>query len=747
MQRRINLIWTAALLLISGSISLQAQTVNIVSGSPQNSGTSSFGLTLSDPSGQHFGFQSAYDTYAGQITSGSTTYFTGFVGAYGYWGGNMGMTMAQGGAPTAAPGFYDFQIQRNGGATTLNCTGCFEISCGTPGSLASSNITGTTADISWLGSVYATSFVMEYGPSGFTQGTGTTVNTASNSTSVSGLTPGTAYQFYVRAMCSPGQYSGWASSSFSTTPLLNVVSGSPQVNTETAFGLVISDPSAQNFFLAGPTTTYLALITDGSTTYFTGLTDGFTYNGGNMSLNMTIAGGGTPSAGDYDVTLVKNGGVSNWTCEDCFQFISACPSFEELSFGNNGPYSSLGATVGVNEVVPPAGSVNDGCQTQDGWCNYNQSNEPGIQATTWYTFIAPPSGNVTLNTDLSNFDTQIAVYETTSCSELFDGTATFIGANDDNPNYINTEYSSELRLNCLTAGQTYYVQVDGFEGETGDVRINLTDNSGGAVITGNSNVSDHGMTINFLASAGGENRIIRYHEFGNSPNFSWNVLPAHRSSGYINGLSPYTRYTFRVGTRCAGENALYGDTATFWTRAVPCINPAASATVLENFATISWGSTGADYYKIRYRPEGGSWSYRHTGQTFVELENLVSGNYEWQIRAICNAGGNRPYNQLESFTIAPERLASVTSNETIDFNLYPNPSNGQITVDYTSKIDGNVSLNVIDLEGKLVFNEAFASQKGSNRIKLDLSKLEPGVYITSLVNQAGESDKIRIVLN
>jgi hypothetical protein len=528
---------------------------------------------------------------------------------------------------------------------------------------------------------------------------------------------------------------------------LNVVSGSPQLNTETSFGLVLSDPANQDF-LVGSTSTYTAAIISGSTTYYTGSTNA--YNGGDMSLNMAIGSAGAPAPGDYyDVSLIKDGGVSTWSCTDCFQFIS-CPSFEELNFGNNGPYSSVGATVGVTEVTPPVGSDqgSQGCESQDGWCNF-PGNEPSIQATTWYTFVAPSSGSVTLNTDNSTFDTQIAVYEANACVSLVDGsvTAMFIGGNDDNPNYINTEYSSELRLNCLTAGQTYYVQVDGFDGETGNVMINLTDNGGGAVITGNRNVGENGMTIDFLASAGGEKRIIRYHEFGNSPNFSWKVLPADRSSGYINGLSPYTRYTVRVGTRCAGENALYGDTATFWTRATPCVTPIASATINGTTAVISWSSTNANFYKLRYRPVGGSWSYRNTDQNSVSIDGLAAGDYDWQIRSVCSEGGNRPYSSIQTFTVGQPRLASLNANDGLLFNLYPNPTNGLVTIEFASSENETIILNVTDLTGKTVYSRSFASQKGSNRLSLDLTTLETGVYLTNLTKQSGLVERVRIVLN
>lgn len=267
------------------------------------------------------------------------------------------------------------------------------------------------------------------------------------------------------------------------------------------------------------------------------------------------------------------------------------------------------------------------------------------------------------------------------------------------------------------------------------------------VITSNSNVSHHGMTINFLPTTGGEKRIIRYHEFGNSPNFSWKVLPPDRVSGYANGLESDTRYTFRVGTRCPGENAVYGDTASFWTRLAPCAAPVAAAAVNGITATINWASTAANYYKLRYRLVGGSWSYRNTGQNSVSINGLAAGDYEWQIRAICLNGGNKPYSAIETFTVGQQRLAADNANDELVFNLYPNPTNGLVTIEFASEENESVMLNVSDLTGKTVYSRSFALQKGLNKLSLNLTDLETGVYLTTLSNQAGISERVSIVLN
>ena len=79
---------------------------------------------------------------------------------------------------------------------------------------------GNSANLSWTYSGPATQFAIEYGPTGFTQGTGTIVSPVSNPHNLTGLTPLTGYTYYVRALCASDNISPWSTSrNFTTTAL------------------------------------------------------------------------------------------------------------------------------------------------------------------------------------------------------------------------------------------------------------------------------------------------------------------------------------------------------------------------------------------------------------------------------------------------------------------------------------------------------------------------------------------------
>ena len=91
-------------------------------------------------------------------------------------------------------------------------------SCPVPNTLTATNITATSADLGWTAGGTETTWNVEYGADGFTQGAGTTVAVTANPYTLSGLTESTTYDYYVRADCGSGDTSPWAGPFSFTTP-------------------------------------------------------------------------------------------------------------------------------------------------------------------------------------------------------------------------------------------------------------------------------------------------------------------------------------------------------------------------------------------------------------------------------------------------------------------------------------------------------------------------------------------------
>ncbi|MBO7490892.1 MAG: fibronectin type III domain-containing protein [Bacteroidales bacterium] len=83
--------------------------------------------------------------------------------------------------------------------------------CPKPQNVHVTSVTTTTMELGWTEVGTATSWVIEYGPAGFTPGNGTVENAGTNPYTISGLTASTQYDFYVKSDCSGGEYSNYSS--------------------------------------------------------------------------------------------------------------------------------------------------------------------------------------------------------------------------------------------------------------------------------------------------------------------------------------------------------------------------------------------------------------------------------------------------------------------------------------------------------------------------------------------------------
>lgn len=118
--------------------------------------------------------------------------------------------------------------------------------CPAPVQLTASNVTSNTATITWQGT--ASNSILEYGPVGFTLGTGQTINPASSPTTLTGLTGNTTYAVFVRDSCTSSLLSSNATINFTTVPCPAVTAaGNVSLNGTTATG--VSTGSASDSIL------------------------------------------------------------------------------------------------------------------------------------------------------------------------------------------------------------------------------------------------------------------------------------------------------------------------------------------------------------------------------------------------------------------------------------------------------------------------------------------------------------------
>lgn len=96
---------------------------------------------------------------------------------------------------------------------------------------------------------------------------------------------------------------------------------------------------------------------------------------------------------------------------------------------------------------------------------------------------------------------------------------------------------------------------------------------------------------------------------------------------------------------------------------------------------------------------------------------------------------------------AIDETISIETVEQVDvFQLYPNPTGGQISVEYTLLQASDVQLMFFDINGKIVLNENLGAQTtGEYRYNFDFSDQAAGIY-TLVLNMDGKSFTKQVVI-
>lgn len=203
----------------------------------------------------------------------------------------------------------------------------------------------------------------------------------------------------------------------------------------------------------------------------TGCSDiGGGYDGCNVNGSATVSGYAVTWAGvhvydNFDDNVGCSEVVGTWDCPtyggssgtftsdlDCSGLYitnDTCETATSISCGE----TATGQTTGATNTDAPA----------DCGDATNMSDAPGI----WYTYETEV-GNVTFDTSGSDFDTKMAVY-TGSCGALV-----CIAGNDD-ADFANGVYTSEIGLISPGSGETLYIYVTGYDATSiGSYVLNVT---------------------------------------------------------------------------------------------------------------------------------------------------------------------------------------------------------------------------------------------------------------------------------
>lgn len=141
-------------------------------------------------------------------------------------------------------------------------------------------------------------------------------------------------------------------------------------------------------------------------------------------------------------------------------------------------------------------------------------------------------------------------------------------------------------------------------------------------------------------------------------------------------------------------------------------------------------------FEVFWRIQGeADWNKSRTWNRNTFLRDLDHGSwYELKVRAVClNTQEMTPFS--ETITFACPLREALEPEDVIQ--VFPNPTNGPLTVQVRSSLANECLINVLDISGKLVMTSTMALDNGTGTWQTDLSHALPGgIYFVQV--KAGE---------
>jgi len=229
--------------------------------------------------------------------------------------------------------------------------------------------------------------------------------------------------------------------------------------------------------------------------------------------------------------------------------------------------------------------------------------------------------------------------------------------------------------------------------------------------------------------------------------YNWNVTGAATITSGQGGNAILVDFgsNFTTGNVTVIANSLCGSTPSHplvvtGKPSVPEIS-GAPAVCADDFEFYTANSTGATNY---------TWSIDESEATILFNTNPNEILLHWE-----TSGGTISVTASNSCGSSTATLV-VTSNcrvagsnsmiNAMNASAFPNPSQGQVTLQYNSPDESSYLMKVTDLTGRMLMHENLSAREGLNRHEINLSDVAKGVYMLSLENTAGEKIVIRLVI-
>lgn len=240
----------------------------------------------------------------------------------------------------------------------------------------------------------------------------------------------------------------------------------------------------------------------------------------------------------------------------------------------------------------------------------------------------------------------------------------------------------------------------------------------------------------YSAACVGAGKIFYDNSSNNPSSWSWSVTPSAgvtfnsaAQNPTVNFTTPGTYTVAMMSGNSFGNSSVYSQTITVSTTPTLVLSQT-SATVCQGDPLVM-SATGALTY---------TWS--NGGGTAQTATYVPSINWTYTL-----TGSNSGCISKATFTVTVDPCVGIIklSNETVDLKVYPNPANDRITVSIAATKSHDVTLEVVDINGKLITKQKVNYNKDRTEHKIDLSHYPAGNYFVKIISKDAELKTVKFI--